>query len=112
MQNWNWGFSSRPIVVAAALLVSFSTLADAQKRPGSATIGAPPEASIRSQQAGYVYRPESGIERPEDVALRAHTTYVVRSPDGNKPRGLPAPPLPALVLRSARSWLCPPCTPS
>ncbi len=93
MQNWNWGFSSRPIVVAAALLVSFSTLADAQKRPGSATIGAPPEASIRSPQAGYVYRPESGIERPEDVALRAHTTYVVRSPDGNKPRGLPAPQL-------------------
>ena len=94
MQNQNWRFLNRVIVVATVTLlaVSFTTFAWAQESAGREIKGASPQAvSPRTPQAGYIYTPESSIERPEDLGLRAHTTYVVRSVDGNKPVGLVAP---------------------
>lgn len=96
MQNQTWRFLNRVIAVAtvALLVVTLSTLAAAQeRRAGAVTDVASPEASQRTPQAGYIFRPESGIERPEDLGFRAHTTYVVRSADGGKPRGLATPQL-------------------
>jgi len=92
MQKQN--FLNRVIVVATVTLlaVSFTTFAWAQESTGRAIKGATPqEVSPRTPQAGYTYTPESSIERPEDLGLRAHTNYVLRSEDGSKPVGLAAP---------------------
>jgi len=85
MQNQNW---RRLIIVATVtiLVASLSTFAAAQERPASAETGAPKlEATPRTPQAGFIYTPKSGIEHPEDLGLRAHTTYQVRSLDGKTP---------------------------
>lgn len=43
------------------------------------------QAAPRAPQVGYVYTPESSIERPEDAGVRFHTNYVLHSTDGVKP---------------------------
>jgi kumamolisin len=88
MQNQNWRFLNRVIVVAiaAVLVVSFSTMAAAQAREaGLAKAGIKPEATARGVQAGHILTPPSSIARPEDAGLRAHTNIVLRSLDGSKP---------------------------
>jgi len=47
----------------------------------------PLETSAATPQAGNIYRPESSRLQPGAV----HTTYVLRSTDGNKPKGLQTP---------------------
>lgn len=75
-------------VVAAS--VACSVVGAFGQEPG-ATKGAMPGSISKSEatpQAGYVFVPESSKEQP---AGRVHTTYVLRSTDGNKPAGLSAP---------------------
>jgi len=58
------------------------------QEPGATRGGMPISKSEATPQAGYAYVPESSKEQP---AGRVHTTYVLRSTDGNKPSGLQAP---------------------
>lgn len=88
MQSQNWRFLSRMIAVATVtvLVVTLSTFTAAQERPAGAAMASPrAEATPRTPQAGFIYTPESSIERPEDLGVRAHTTYVLRSLDGKTP---------------------------
>ncbi len=81
--------SSR-IVVAVSTVVMFALAAMAQEA-GRTRGAAPVQMSAPTTQAGHVYVPESSKVRPEDVGLRAHTTYLLHSVDGNKPAGLRIP---------------------
>jgi kumamolisin len=96
MQNQGRRFLSKVIAVAtvAVWIVSFSTFAPAQQQraSGHGTTGeSQAVAGARTPQAGYIYTPESSVERPEDAGLRFHTNYVLRSLDGTKPVGLSQP---------------------
>ena len=69
--------------------------ASAQEPKGSATTGsgAGPERTMPSIQSGYVFMPNSS--KPAAPGF-AHTHYVLRSTDGNKPKGSMSP-APALL---------------
>ncbi|MGD0792684.1 MAG: S53 family peptidase [Terriglobales bacterium] len=93
MQNQNWSFLSKVIVVAAVtvLVVSFSTFVAAQnertpEQPGAeqapAPYQAPPAATVRAQ--GTVITPASSVARPEDAGLRAHTNLLLFAPAGRE----------------------------
>ena len=69
-------------VVCSAL----GALAQAPQNGGTGT-AMPAMSSEATPQAGYVFRPETGKE----LAGHAHTTYLLRSLDGNKPVVLRAP---------------------
>jgi len=61
--------------------------ASAQDEPKASTGGseASPLTSAPTPQSGYVYKPESSKDKGPG---RMHTTYVLRSVDGNKPKGV------------------------
>ena len=74
--------------VAVAVSVVCSTLG-ALAQSGSTGRAVPVVvAGEATPQSGYVFVPESSKEQP---AGRVHTTYVLRSSDGNKPMGLKTP---------------------
>jgi kumamolisin len=81
---------STRIVVAISTVVILALAALAQEA-GNTRRAVPAQMSAPTPQAGHVYVPESSKARPEDAGLRAHTTYVLRSVDGNKPAGLRTP---------------------
>jgi kumamolisin len=93
MQKRNCGFPARlSAAMAAAVILIISTYASAQYQASGPKSGTQPQASPRTPQAGYVYTPASDMSlATNDVGLRAHTTYLVRSADGSKPKGLAAP---------------------
>ena len=76
--------------VAAVCVLSCALGALAQEAPRGGTAGQiqMDQTSERTPQAGYIYVPESSKEQPTG---RFHTTYVLRSYDGSKPRGMEAP---------------------
>jgi kumamolisin len=88
MQNQNWRFLSRVIVVAAVtvLFVSFSTFVAAQdnRTPEQPEAQAPYQAPSAASfvQQGTVITPTSSVERPEDAGVRAHTNYLLFAPAG------------------------------
>ena len=71
-----------------AVSVALSTLGALGQEAGGTRRSLPEITSQATPQAGYVFLPESSREQP---AGRVHTTYVLRSPDGNKPAGMKAP---------------------
>ncbi|MGC1449685.1 MAG: hypothetical protein WA830_06555, partial [Candidatus Sulfotelmatobacter sp.] len=71
-----------------AVSVAVSTLAALGQEAGGTKRALPTTTGEATPQAGYVFVPESSKEQP---AGRVHTTYVLRSADGNKPVGLNAP---------------------
>ena len=71
-----------------AVSVAFSTLGALGQEAGGTKRALPTTTSEATPQAGYVFVPESSKEQS---AGRVHTTYVLRSLDGNKPVGLNAP---------------------
>jgi hypothetical protein len=71
-----------------AVSVAFSTLGALGQEAGGTKRALPATTSEATPQAGYVFVPESSKEQP---AGRVHTTYILRSVDGNKPVGLKAP---------------------
>src|SRR5690242_11491633 len=67
----------------AVSLLSIALGAMAQEAPRAGTgLDMPVPTSERTPQSGYLFTPESSKEQP---AGRLHTTYVLRSLDGNKP---------------------------
>jgi kumamolisin len=72
------------ILVSIALLLLVS---GALAQESSTGVGAEPQLSPSTPQAGNFYVPESSKEKPGF----AHTTYVLRSPDGSKPAAQPRP---------------------
>ena len=73
----------------AVSLLSIALGAMAQETPRASTGQALPlPTSERTPQSGYLYTPQSSKEQP---AGRLHTTYVLRSLDGNQPVVLHAP---------------------
>ncbi|HSZ63101.1 MAG TPA: hypothetical protein VK828_14960 [Terriglobales bacterium] len=80
------------IVVGMVVLFAFAAMAqDVDRKQGSASTGRPvPQAASRPQPNWSV--PDSSVERPEDLGVRAHTDIVFRSLDGtNKPTHLSSP---------------------
>jgi len=75
-------------IAVAVSVLSVALGALAQETPRSATGQAVPlQTSTPTPQSGYIFRPESSKAQPG----RVHTTYVLRSNDGNKPVGLQTP---------------------
>ena len=72
--------------VAVAVSFAVSTMALGQETGGTNKPVMVP-TSEATPQAGHVYVPASNRELPG----RAHTTYIIRSTDGNKPAGMKAP---------------------
>ncbi len=70
------------------LMLISALFAVGQHSRGTAPLQAASEAT---PQAGRVFMPESSIERPEDLGLRAHTNYVLRSLDGAMPQAFHTP---------------------
>lgn len=82
------------IVGGMVVLLALGAMAqDVGREQGRATSGPAPQATPRPAPTWVV--PETSIERPEDAGLRMHTDIVFRSPDGNMPKGTPAPENPA-----------------
>ena len=85
MQNQDWQFFNRCIVVAA-VTVLVATVAGAQNtrtpgaRPEAAQYQAPPSDSFSPQ--GTVITPASSVQRPEDAGRFAHTNYKLFAPAG------------------------------
>ena len=79
----------RVALKAVAVSVVCSALGALAQAPQNGGTGraVPAMSSEATPQAGYVFRPETGKE----LAGHAHTTYLLRSLDGNKPVGLKAP---------------------
>ena len=85
MQNQDWQFFNRCIVVAA-VTVLVATVAGAQN---TRTPGARPEAAQYQApsadtlvQPGTVIIPASSVQRPEDAGRFAHTNYMLFHPAG------------------------------
>ncbi len=76
-------------IVAVVSVISLALAAQTQEATGGHAAGkaSPDQLSTPTQQSGYTYVPESGKEKAGHV----HTTYILRSPDGNKPAGLKTP---------------------
>jgi kumamolisin len=72
--------SARIVVLVTSLLVASAVLA----QQGSTGGGAEPQVSPPTPQTENVYVPQSSKQQ---LAGFAHTTYVLRSPDGGKPAG-------------------------
>jgi len=79
------------IVVGMVVLLAFAAMAqDVDRATGKGTLGTAPQAAARPQPNWSV--PATSVERPEDLALRAHTNIVFRSLDGtSKPTHLSSP---------------------
>jgi len=80
-------FMKSIVVAVSAFSLALGAMAQDTSR-GSTGQPMQLQTSAATPQAGYVYRPESSKPQP---AGRAHTTYVLRSNDGNKPLSLHAP---------------------
>ena len=76
---------STGIVVAMTALFAQDALA---QQAGTGPGPGRPQASARSPQTGSFFVPESSRPQP---GSRAHTNYVLRSPYGGQPAGVPAP---------------------
>lgn len=75
------------VVLLTALFVARGAVAqDASTEPVPGVPG--PQITARSPQTGFVYVPASSQPQPGSFA---HTNYVLRSADGRKPAGVPAP---------------------
>jgi kumamolisin len=85
MQNQNWRFLNRAIVVATVtlLVVSFTTFAGAQKVAGYEPLQENRQPSAMSTRNMIV--PASSVERAADAGKFAHTNIVLSSLDGVKP---------------------------
>jgi kumamolisin len=81
---------------AVAVSLALSSLAFGQER-GSVQGSPVANVSAPTPQVGYVYVPETNAAVPG----RAHTTYKLHSPDGNKPAGVKQPGALPLVLADA-----------
>ena len=79
--------SIRIVVLLTALFVARGAVA--QEASTEPVPGGPgPQITARSPQTGFVYVPASSQPQPGSFA---HTNYVLRSADGRKPAGVPAP---------------------
>lgn len=79
--------SIRIVVLLTALFVARGAVAqEASTEPVPGVPG--PQITARSPQTGSVYVPASSQPQPSSFA---HTNYVLRSADGRKPAGVPAP---------------------
>jgi len=78
----------RALKVVAAVSVACTTLVAVGQEAGQTKRALPAMTSAATEQAGSVFTPESSKEQG---AGKVHTTYVLRSTDGNKPTGLSAP---------------------
>jgi len=74
--------------VVAAVSVACTSLIAAAQESGQTKRALPAMNSAPTAQAGSIFTPESSKEQG---AGKVHTTYVLRSADGNKPSGLHAP---------------------
>jgi len=78
----------RALKVVAAVSVACTSLIAAAQESGQTKRALPAMNSAPTAQAGSIFTPESSKEQG---AGKVHTTYVLRSADGNKPSGLHAP---------------------
>jgi len=82
-------FGSMVLAMAAALSFTVPNLALAQEKPRDSfeipTV--PPEVS-------NTFVPDSSVEHPEDIGVRAHTNYVLFTTDGGKPAPMRSPAIP------------------
>ena len=82
-------FGSMVLAMAAALSFTVPNLAVAQEKPRDSfeipTV--PPEVS-------NTFVPDSSVEHPEDIGVRAHTNYVLFTTDGGKPAPMRSPAIP------------------
>ncbi|MGC2108720.1 MAG: hypothetical protein WA655_04340 [Candidatus Korobacteraceae bacterium] len=76
--------------LATVILFALGMLAQGA-RDTSQDTSLPEQTGLRTPQAGHVYIPESSIQRPEDLGLRAHTNIVLFSLDGVRPLVLRQP---------------------
>ena len=78
----------RALKVVAAVSVACTALVAVGQEAGQTKRALPAMNSAATAQAGSTFTPESSKEQG---AGKVHTTYVLRSADGNKPTGLSAP---------------------
>lgn len=75
-------------ILFVTLILASALFAIGQHSRGTGALQAASEAT---PQAGRVFMPASSVERPEDLGVRAHTNYVLRSLDGAQPQAFHTP---------------------
>jgi len=77
----------KAVVAVSVMALALGAVAQEAPRAGTGQ-PAPLQISAPTPQAGHVFMPETSKPQADG---RVHTTYVLRSNDGNKPMGLRAP---------------------
>jgi subtilase family serine protease len=91
MQNQDWQFLNRCIVVGAVAVLATVASAQSGRTPGAKQQGvhtyqAPSTDTV--VQAGTVITPASSVQRPEDAGKFAHTNYKLFHPAGREMKSI------------------------